>query len=237
MDPPGRDLDGRGREPVSTNVTAQQSPPFQEPAEPYRSVGRSATRRSPPRPQTSSSLGKFEDETYAPPELHRDDAVRGVHGPLPPLPQARLAGTNRLPMLQPVDSRISGGPRSGIDWIVPVGDKVSAFTIPSAPHMTDFSFPQSPLRRTVGERLQPTLDTAIAEKNKYIVKARMAGYALNAAIGLQVIMGSLITGLSAVTTGKHASRALTMIPSLTYPNLCRRPSRPRSLVRFILQGD
>ena len=82
------------------------------------------TRRSPPRPQTSSTSSKFEDDGVPLPELHRDGAVRGVH-PLPPLPHARLAGGDgRLPMLRPVDSRLSGRPRSGIDWIVPVDDKV-----------------------------------------------------------------------------------------------------------------
>ena len=33
----------------------------------------------------------------------------------------------------------------------------------------------------------------------------MTGYALNAAIGLQVVISALITGLSAVTTGRHVS--------------------------------
>ncbi|KAF8228338.1 hypothetical protein L208DRAFT_1292146, partial [Tricholoma matsutake] len=57
--------------------------------------------------------------------------------------------------------------------------------------------PPQPPRCSVGERLQPTFVTAITEKNKYIVKARVMDYALNIAIALQVIFGSLITGLSA----------------------------------------
>jgi hypothetical protein len=60
---------------------------------------------------------------------------------------------------------------------------------------------------TVGQRLQPTLDVAMAEKQKYETKARMTGYALNAAIGLQVLLGSLTTGLSAVSaTGGKSVR-------------------------------
>lgn len=60
---------------------------------------------------------------------------------------------------------------------------------------------------TVGQRLQPTLDVAIAEKQKYETKARMTGYALNAAIGLQVLLGSLTTGLSAISaTGGKSVR-------------------------------
>jgi SMODS and SLOG-associating 2TM effector domain len=74
-----------------------------------------------------------------------------------------------------------------------------------------------PPRHTVGERLQPTLDMAIIEKDKYAVKARMTGYALNTAIGLQVIIGSLITGLSAVTTGKHVGSILINISIVDSP--------------------
>ena len=51
---------------------------------------------------------------------------------------------------------------------------------------------------TVGERLQPTLDIAIIEKDKYSAKAKWTGYVLNAAIGMQVLLGSLTTGLSAL---------------------------------------
>ncbi|KAF8896848.1 hypothetical protein CPB84DRAFT_1815864 [Gymnopilus junonius] len=57
--------------------------------------------------------------------------------------------------------------------------------------------------KTIGERLEPTLVTAIAEKEKYAWKAKWTGIALNAAIGLQVVIGALTTGLSVVTTGKQ----------------------------------
>ncbi|KIM87744.1 hypothetical protein PILCRDRAFT_814458 [Piloderma croceum F 1598] len=72
--------------------------------------------------------------------------------------------------------------RSGLDWIIPVepNDK-----------------PYVPTQRTAGERIQPTLDHARREKIKYEKKAMLNGYSLNAAIGLQVILGALITGLSA----------------------------------------
>lgn len=75
-------------------------------------------------------------------------------------------------------------PRSGIDWIVPVDEK---------------TFRQ----KAIGERLDPTLITAISERDKCALNAKMAGYALNAAIGLQVILGSLTTGLAAVTSGRQ----------------------------------
>ncbi|KAL5483156.1 hypothetical protein ACEPAI_8385 [Sanghuangporus weigelae] len=57
--------------------------------------------------------------------------------------------------------------------------------------------------RTVQERLQPTINHAMEEEVKYARKARISGYALNIAIGLQVFLSALITALSAVTTGRR----------------------------------
>ena len=57
----------------------------------------------------------------------------------------------------------------------------------------------------MGDRLQPTIDIAISEKDKYAAKAKMSGYALNAAIGMQVVLGSLTTGLSALSVVGGAS--------------------------------
>jgi len=70
---------------------------------------------------------------------------------------------------------------------------------------------------TVGERLQPTLDTAIIEKDKCAAKARWSGIALNAAIGLQVLFGSLTTGLSALSVagGPSAAKATTAVGALS----------------------
>ncbi|TFK38440.1 hypothetical protein BDQ12DRAFT_605620, partial [Crucibulum laeve] len=59
--------------------------------------------------------------------------------------------------------------------------------------------------KSAGERLDPTLLTAKAERDKYAFKAKMTGYALNAAIGMQVVLGALTTGLSAATTGRQTS--------------------------------
>ncbi|KAG0709411.1 hypothetical protein DFH29DRAFT_888292 [Suillus ampliporus] len=61
------------------------------------------------------------------------------------------------------------------------------------------------LNRTVGERIQSTVDAAERERAKYAVKAAWIGYALNIAIGLQILLGSLTTGLSAVTVGRQTS--------------------------------
>jgi hypothetical protein len=65
---------------------------------------------------------------------------------------------------------------------------------------------------TVGERLQPTLDAAIIEKEKSSANAKWTGYTLNAAIGMQVLLGSLTTGLSALAAlgGRSVSIFLTV---------------------------
>ncbi|KAG1881100.1 hypothetical protein F4604DRAFT_1746460 [Suillus subluteus] len=68
--------------------------------------------------------------------------------------------------------------------------------------------------RTVGERLQPTIDAAEHERAKYATKARRVGYALNIAIGLQVLLGSLTTGLSAVAVGKQTAVMTAILGAL-----------------------
>ncbi len=85
--------------------------------------------------------------------------------------------------------------------------------------------------KTVQQRIQKTVDNAQRELTKYTRKgtrrdflsdpvsnfsdicallllAQMTGYSLNVAIGLQVVISALITGLSAVTTGRHVSPTL-----------------------------
>ena len=46
----------------------------------------------------------------------------------------------------------------------------------------------------------------------------MTGYSLNAAIGLQVVISALITGLSAVTTGRHVRPPPLSFPSFPFPS-------------------
>jgi len=95
------------------------------------------------------------------------------------------------------ETRVSLGKQSMIDHVVPVEEKRM-------------------MARTVGERLQPTLAVAMEERDKYARKARMTGYALNAAIGLQVLLGSLTTGLSAVaTSGRSAAVQTTILGGLS----------------------
>jgi SMODS and SLOG-associating 2TM effector domain len=80
---------------------------------------------------------------------------------------------------------------------------------------------------TVGDRLQPTIDVAKKERAKFGKKgdfpslvqltgtedvcfiAERTGLALNIAIGLQVLLGALTTGLPAAASPKHASFSLS----------------------------
>ncbi|KAG0706939.1 hypothetical protein DFH29DRAFT_96249 [Suillus ampliporus] len=80
---------------------------------------------------------------------------------------------------------------SGVGWIVPVDEK---------PH-----------RRTVGERLDPTIANAERERGQYLLKSRWTGYALNIAIGLQVLLGALTTGVASALSGKQVSIATTTL--------------------------
>ncbi|KAF9444684.1 hypothetical protein P691DRAFT_806971 [Macrolepiota fuliginosa MF-IS2] len=128
-------------------------------------------------------------------ELHRDSALR-TNQPLPALPPVRLGDSGMPRRQRTLDGHGSAVTRrSGIDWIVPVDEK---------------------RRKTVGERIQPTLDIAISERDKYAVKAKATAWALNSAIGLQVVLGSLTTGLSAVaTTGKQTAITTTILGGLS----------------------
>lgn len=58
---------------------------------------------------------------------------------------------------------------------------------------------------SIQERLSATIESAQTERDKYASRASATGLALNVAIGLQVLLGSLTTGLSAVATrGGHS---------------------------------
>ncbi|KAF5375923.1 hypothetical protein D9615_008251 [Tricholomella constricta] len=162
-----------------------QSPSVQHPPALGSNGSQSASIRRNSAQQTTLSferppLEDFGDVEHTP---------RGLGGsqPLPPLPSEIWVRNSRIGIEPPLSPRV----RSGIDYIVPIDEKVSR-------------------ERTVGERLQPTLLTAKAERDRYAFKAKMTGYALNVAIGLQVLLGALTTGLSAATTG-HQTSIMTAI--------------------------
>ncbi|KAI6108734.1 hypothetical protein EDD16DRAFT_1618619 [Pisolithus croceorrhizus] len=111
-----------------------------------------------------------------------------------PPPTRSRDGHFRMPRRPTTVLRPAANP-SEIDWIVPV-DK---------PH-----------RKTYGERIQPTIDAAEAEKQKAYNRAIMTSYALNIAIGLQVLLGALTTGIAAaLQTGKQAQVSTSILGGLS----------------------
>ncbi|KZT35162.1 hypothetical protein SISSUDRAFT_1131318 [Sistotremastrum suecicum HHB10207 ss-3] len=68
----------------------------------------------------------------------------------------------------------------------------------SKPEIKHTEFPQ----HTVAARLAPVLDAARRTRQKASRKARHAEHSLNLAIGLQIVIGALTAGLSAVTPGR-----------------------------------
>ncbi|KAK0200349.1 hypothetical protein DFS33DRAFT_1266496, partial [Desarmillaria ectypa] len=57
--------------------------------------------------------------------------------------------------------------------------------------------------KTVEERVLPTVIAAEEERKKYAQRAMMKGYAMNVAIGVQLLVGSLTTAISALVTGRE----------------------------------
>ncbi|KAF8181506.1 hypothetical protein BJ912DRAFT_610258 [Pholiota molesta] len=101
------------------------------------------------------------------------------------------------------DPRVSRT-HSVIDHVVPV-QHVSELDMTKEKHMPG----------SVSARLHATLIQATTERDKYATKAKFTGWALNVAIGLQVLLGSLTTGLSAVATrGKSAAVPTTILGAL-----------------------
>ncbi|KAF5347805.1 hypothetical protein D9756_010274 [Leucocoprinus leucothites] len=127
---------------------------------------------------------------------HPDPSTSGAHGQEATIPNTDTRHTSVVPILgtatsHPTIERSTERSRTlksaTVDWLTPsVEDK------------------QSP-ERTLGERLDPTLEVARTERDKYAAKAKLTGWALNIAIGLQVVLGAMTTGLSVVTTGRQTS--------------------------------
>ncbi|KAH7097770.1 hypothetical protein BKA62DRAFT_715516, partial [Auriculariales sp. MPI-PUGE-AT-0066] len=93
----------------------------------------------------------------------------------------------------------SGAPRDrGIDWIVPT----RASTLVER-------------RETVAHRLNTSLELAKKRHLSCKAKAMLYGRALNAAIGIQVAIGALITGLAAITTGRQTSIMTSVLGALS----------------------
>lgn len=113
------------------------------------------------------------------------------------------------------DEKFTNG-HTGIDWIVPKEPAVRDDFISNLNHI-ELETQGGGL--TLGERLQPTLDNAIVERDKYSLKAKWTGYTLNAAIGVQVLLGALTTGLSGIAVSGGRSVNTFLIPSARVSNI------------------
>lgn len=80
-----------------------------------------------------------------------------------------------------------------------------------------FSFSHLPLltfiqfSTTIAERLTPTLNLAKSQAAKYERNARFLSLAINIALGLQVLVGALITGVAAAASPKGARISTTIL--------------------------
>ena len=64
---------------------------------------------------------------------------------------------------------------------------------------------------TIRERLEPTVIIAEKELERYTRTAQLYSLALNVAIGLQVLIGALITGVAAATSNPRAAQVSTSV--------------------------
>ncbi|KAG1766707.1 hypothetical protein EDD22DRAFT_877920 [Suillus occidentalis] len=153
-------------------------------------------------PQTQSSatekplLGNDSSEGHSPARDRNDPYTDFEPVPQPP-PATRSRDGHMMRGLsrRTVVSGQAPASNSGLGWIVPVEEK---------PH-----------RRTIGERLDPTIANAERERTQYTIKAKMTGYALNIAIGMQVLLGALTTGLAAALSGKQVSIGTTILGGMS----------------------
>ncbi|KAJ6510498.1 hypothetical protein C8R45DRAFT_858390 [Mycena sanguinolenta] len=121
--------------------------------------------------------------------------TRGVSFPTSTLPEDEQTAPQRDASALRSDQRSTSGQLrpSELDWIIPVEPK------------------REPRQKTLQERIDPSFQHARLEREKCELKARMTGYALNIAIGLQVLFGALTTGIAAATTGPQTSIATAIL--------------------------
>ncbi|KAG6873484.1 hypothetical protein C0995_015187 [Termitomyces sp. Mi166 len=175
---------------VSSPAQAQNPPPAQShvppppPKHSPTSIAHPQLSIRVPRPVRSTE--RMAEDMFSP---SRDHGFPRNGNTIQPLPGGSGSGEIRLPgRSRTLDTHHSGRPASRLDWIVPVEEKV----IP---------------KLSVGERLQPTLTRAHLERDKYAVKAKMTGYALNAAIGMQAAIATTVLGGLSTLVASYLARA------------------------------
>ncbi|KAI0667391.1 hypothetical protein C8Q78DRAFT_981850 [Trametes maxima] len=106
--------------------------------------------------------------------------------------------------------------QSEVDWIVPRAGPTLG-TNGNGRRNSGFSQAATLTtgERNVEQRLKPTLDAAISERDKAALKAKAHAWALNCAIGAQVVLGALTTGVAAATTGRQTSIATSVLGGMS----------------------
>ncbi|OSD00392.1 hypothetical protein PYCCODRAFT_1437514 [Trametes coccinea BRFM310] len=69
--------------------------------------------------------------------------------------------------------------------------------------------------KKVEDRLRPTLKAAMEERDRVALKAKAHAWALNVAIGAQVVLGALTTGVAAATSGRQTSIATSVLGGMS----------------------
>ncbi|SJL06590.1 uncharacterized protein ARMOST_09932 [Armillaria ostoyae] len=88
-----------------------------------------------------------------------------------------------------------------LDWIVPHDPQVQTDTYTQV--------------KTATERLRPTIVLAEEARKMYAERAMMNGYAMNVAIGIQLLAGSLTTAISALVTGREITIVLPILGAIS----------------------
>ncbi|KAK0502330.1 hypothetical protein EDD18DRAFT_687446 [Armillaria luteobubalina] len=83
-------------------------------------------------------------------------------------------------------------PAPNLEWIVPQTDRHAQV-------------------KTAAERLRPTIVLAEEARKMYAERAMMNGYAMNAAIGIQLLVGSLTTAVLVLVTRRKITIILPIL--------------------------
>ncbi|KAI0259179.1 hypothetical protein BC834DRAFT_907660 [Gloeopeniophorella convolvens] len=138
-----------------------------------------------------------------------------------------------MPIIMPPFIRSNSSPRMHAVYVQPPPASASTPTqvvYSGAPWNADGGGPVR--REDVGERLQPTIDAAKAQLAKATRRAKIAGWILNTAIGLQVLIGALTTALGVALSGKNTSIPMAVLGGPEFSSL-----RAKALDHFVREAE
>ncbi|KAI0285714.1 hypothetical protein BC826DRAFT_1189569 [Russula brevipes] len=167
------------------------------------------------RTSRTHSAGEPPAEAPAAPEPSPGTAEPTLQRPASSTSQSGRARATTLPIggARPMRSRLP--PPEAIHLQDP-GSAGRVHRLPAGPNpngQMEWLFHEGePLReRTVGQRLEPTILTANEELAKATKKAMWSSWAENIALALQVLFGTLTTGVGAALGGKHSVAGIALL--------------------------